>query len=138
MLRSCAARRSGDGSACRRGPELSAALLRGPEELRRRILNRLVKDVTYLKEDRNIEITLVLPHPDVPLRLAAPDDLAAPGGPESASRIDSARGGTRTHMVPKDRQGLSLSRLPDDFATRAASQDSHLAHLSVEIVTLSM
>jgi len=37
--------------------------------------------VTYLKEDRNIEVTLVLPHPDVPLRLAAPDDLAAPEGP---------------------------------------------------------
>ena len=35
-----------------------------------------------LKEDRNIEVTLVLPHPDVPLRLAAPDDLSAPGGPE--------------------------------------------------------
>jgi lactoylglutathione lyase len=64
------------------GPELSAALLSGPEELRRRILSRLVKEVTYLKEDRNIEVTLVLPHPDVPLRLAAPDDLSAPGGPE--------------------------------------------------------
>ena len=64
------------------GPELSAALLSGPEELRRRILSRLVKEVTYLKEDRNIEVTLVLPHPDVPLRLVAPDDLSAPGGPE--------------------------------------------------------
>jgi hypothetical protein len=64
------------------GPELSAALLSGPEELRRRILSRLVKEVTYLKEDRNIEVTLVLPHPDVPLRLAAPGDLSAPGGPE--------------------------------------------------------
>lgn len=70
------------------GPELSAALLSGPEELRRRILSRLVKEVTYLKEDRNIEkedrnieVTLVLPNPDVPLRLAAPDDLAAPEGP---------------------------------------------------------
>ncbi len=63
------------------GPELSAALLKGPEELRRRILSRLVKEVTYLKEDRNIEVTLVLPLPDVPLRLAAPDDLAAPEGP---------------------------------------------------------
>jgi hypothetical protein len=46
------------------GPELSAALLSGPEELRRRILSRLVKEVTYLMEDRNIEVTLVLPHPD--------------------------------------------------------------------------
>ena len=35
-------------------PELSAALLSGPGELRRRILSRLVKEVTYLKEDRNI------------------------------------------------------------------------------------
>jgi hypothetical protein len=34
------------------------------------------------KEDRNIEVTVVLPHQDVPLRLAAPDDLSAPGGPE--------------------------------------------------------
>jgi DNA invertase Pin-like site-specific DNA recombinase len=64
------------------GPELSAALLSGPEELRRRILSRLVKEVRYLKEDRNIEVMLVLPHPDVPLRLAAPDDLSAPGRPE--------------------------------------------------------
>jgi len=30
------------------GPELSAALLSGPDELRRRILSRLVKEVTYL------------------------------------------------------------------------------------------
>jgi len=42
----------------------------------------LVEEVTYLKEDRNIEVTLVLPHPDVPLRLAARDDHSAPGGPE--------------------------------------------------------
>jgi hypothetical protein len=27
--------------------------------------------VTYRKEDQNIEIALVLPHPDVPLKLAA-------------------------------------------------------------------
>ena len=59
------------------GPELTAALLAGPDELRRRIFQRLVKQVTYRKEDRNIEIALVLPHPDVPLRLAAPDDLTA-------------------------------------------------------------
>jgi hypothetical protein len=78
------------------GPELSAALLSGPEQLRRRILSRLVKEVTYLKEDRNIEVTLILPHPDVPLRVAAPDDLSAPGGPRSASQKDSARGGIRT------------------------------------------
>src|SRR5918995_1534789 len=65
-----------------RAPELGSALLSGPEELRRRILSRLVKEVTYLKEDRNIEVALVLPHPNVPLRLAAPDDLSAPGGPE--------------------------------------------------------
>jgi hypothetical protein len=63
-----------------RGPELTAALLSGPDELRRRILTRLVKQVTYLKESQNIEVVLVLPHPDVPLRLAAPDDLAAPSG----------------------------------------------------------
>jgi hypothetical protein len=73
-------------------PEPSAALLSGPEELRRRILSRLVKEVTYLKEDRSIEVTPVLPHPDVPLRLAAPGDLSAPEGPRSASQIDSARG----------------------------------------------
>jgi hypothetical protein len=42
----------------------------------------LVKEVTNLKEDRNIEVTLVLPHPDVPLRVAAPDDPFAPGRPE--------------------------------------------------------
>jgi hypothetical protein len=42
----------------------------------------LVKEVKYLRENRNIEVTLVLPHPDVPLRLAAPDNLYAPGGPE--------------------------------------------------------
>lgn len=42
------------------------------------ILTRLVKRLTYLKESRDIEVVLVLPHPDVPLRLAAPDDLAAP------------------------------------------------------------
>jgi site-specific DNA recombinase len=58
--------------------ELSAALLSGPDELRRRIFQRLVKSVTYRKEDRNIEIALVLPHPDMPLKLAAPDDLTAP------------------------------------------------------------
>jgi len=74
------------------GPELSAALLSGPEELRRRILSRLVKEVTYLKEDRNIEVTLVLPHPDVPLRLAAPGDLSAPGGPEERVPDSRARG----------------------------------------------
>ena len=60
------------------GPEFSAALLSGPDQLRRRIFHRLVKGVTYLKEDRNIEIALVLPHPDLPLKLAAPDDLPAP------------------------------------------------------------
>jgi hypothetical protein len=64
------------------GPELSAALLSGPDELRRRILTRLVKSVTYLKEDRNIEVVLVLLHPDVPLKLVAPDDLRAPRAPE--------------------------------------------------------
>jgi hypothetical protein len=48
------------------GPELSAALLSGPDELRPRILSRLVKEVTFLKDDRNIEVTLVLPRPDVP------------------------------------------------------------------------
>jgi site-specific DNA recombinase len=60
------------------GPELSAALLTGPDELRRSIFLRLVKRVTYRKGDRNIEIALVLPHPDVPLKLAAPDDLVGP------------------------------------------------------------
>jgi hypothetical protein len=64
------------------GPELTAALLSGPDELRRRILTRLVKSVTYLKENRNIEVVLVLPHPGVPLSLAAPDDLAPPSAPE--------------------------------------------------------
>ncbi len=59
---------------------LSAALLTGPDELRRRIFQRLVKGVTYRKEDRNIEIALVLPHPDVPLKLAAPDGLGGSGG----------------------------------------------------------
>jgi hypothetical protein len=43
------------------GPEISAALLSGPEELRRRIPSRLVKDMTYLKEDRNIEGTWSCP-----------------------------------------------------------------------------
>jgi hypothetical protein len=38
--------------------------------------------VTYLKETQDIEVILVLPHPDVPLKLAAPDDLAAPKTPE--------------------------------------------------------
>lgn len=65
------------------------------DELRRRILHR----PTYLNEDRNIEIALVLPHPDVPLQLAAPDDLAAPGSPMEASSIGSARGGTRTETT---------------------------------------
>ena len=37
-----------------------------------------MKSVTYLKEDRNIEVVLVLPHPNVPLRLVAPDNLSAP------------------------------------------------------------
>ncbi len=60
------------------GPELSAALLTGPDELRRRIFQRLVNRVTYRKEDRNIEIALVLPHPDVPLKLEAPDDMDGP------------------------------------------------------------
>src|SRR5205823_9336107 len=64
------------------GPELSAALLSGPDELRRRIPTRLVKSVTYHKEDRNIEVVLVLPHPDVPLKLVAPDALRAPRTPE--------------------------------------------------------
>ena len=64
------------------GPELTAALLSGPDELRRRILTRLVKSVTYLRETQNLEVVLILPHPDVPLRLAAPDDLAAPRAPE--------------------------------------------------------
>ena len=64
------------------GPELSAALLSGPDDLRRRILTRLVKSVTYLRENRNIEVVLVLPHPDVPLRLVAPDDLSAQRAPD--------------------------------------------------------
>ncbi len=64
------------------GPELSAALFNGPDELRRRILTRLVKSVTYLKENRDIEVVLVLPHPDVPLRLAAPGDFAPSMAPE--------------------------------------------------------
>ncbi|HYT78276.1 MAG TPA: recombinase family protein [Actinomycetota bacterium] len=68
------------------GPELSAALLSGPDELRRRILTRLVKSVTYLKENRDIEVVLVMPHPDVPLKLVAPDDLAAPIAPEERVR----------------------------------------------------
>lgn len=76
------------------GPELSAALLSGPVELRRRILSRLVTELTYLKEDRNIEVTLVLPYPDVPLRLAAPDDLSAPRGPEE--RVPDSQ----SHTVP--------------------------------------
>jgi hypothetical protein len=36
----------------------------------------LVKEVTYLKEDRYIEVSLVLPHPDVPLRLMIQRRLA--------------------------------------------------------------
>jgi hypothetical protein len=84
------------------GPELRAALLSGPEELRRWILSRLVKEVTYLKEDRNIEVTLVLPHPDVPLRLAAPGDLSAPGGPEERVAEKTVPGAgsclSRTHL----------------------------------------
>ncbi len=67
------------------GPELSAVLLSGPDDIRRRILTRLVKSVTYLKENRNIEVVLVLPHPDVPLRLAAPD-VSAPGAPQGRVR----------------------------------------------------
>jgi len=49
---------------------------------RRRIISRLVKSVTYLKENRTIEVVLVLSHPDVPLRLTAPDDLAPSMVPE--------------------------------------------------------
>jgi hypothetical protein len=64
------------------GPELSTALLSGPDELRRRILTRLVKSVTYLKETPGHRGGPVLPHPDVPLRLAASDDLAVPRAPE--------------------------------------------------------
>jgi hypothetical protein len=93
-------------------PELSAALLSGPEELRRRILRRLVKEVTYLKEDRNIEVTLVLPHPDVPLGLAAPDDFSAPGGPEERVADRRARGGIRTHTSLSGPALLRRIRLP--------------------------
>jgi len=66
------------------GPELSAALS-GPDELRRRILTRLVKSVTYLEENRNIELVPVLPHPDVPLRLTAPETCRLQGLPRDAS-----------------------------------------------------
>lgn len=38
-----------------------------------------MKRVSYRKEDRKVEIALVLPHPDLPLQLAVPDGL--PGGP---------------------------------------------------------
>jgi hypothetical protein len=45
----------------------------------------LVKEVTYLKDDRNIEVTLVLPHPDVPFRLAAGMTWPRPKDSASAS-----------------------------------------------------
>jgi len=42
----------------------------------------LRRGTQYLKENHDIEVGLVLPNPDVPLRIAAPDDLAAPMAPE--------------------------------------------------------
>ena len=42
-----------------------------------------MKSVMYLREDRNIEVVLVLPHPNVPLRLVAPDNLSAPKAAEA-------------------------------------------------------
>jgi hypothetical protein len=84
------------------GPELSAALLSGPDELRRRIFQRLVKTVTYGKEDRNIEIALVLPHPDVPLKLAAPDDLGGQGDSEERVLDRQCPGWESNPHAPKD------------------------------------
>jgi hypothetical protein len=62
----------------------------------------LVKEVTYLKDDRNIEVTLVLPHPDVPFRLAAGDDLAAPEGFGERALDRQCPGWDSNPHVPKD------------------------------------
>jgi hypothetical protein len=49
------------------------------------MLTRLVKSVTYLMENQEIEVVLVLPHPDVPPKLAGPVDLARRSLPNDAS-----------------------------------------------------
>jgi hypothetical protein len=84
------------------GPELSAALLTGPDELRRRIFQRLVRSVTYRKEEWSVEIALVLPHPDMPLKLAAPDDLGGPEAPEQGVLDRQCPGWDSNPHVPKD------------------------------------
>jgi site-specific DNA recombinase len=95
------------------GPELSAALLSGPDELRRRILTRLVKRVTYLKESRDIEVVLVLPHPDLPLRLAATDDLATPIPSEGRVRDRQCPGWDSNPHAPEG--AMAFKATPSTF-----------------------
>jgi hypothetical protein len=54
--------------------------------------------VTYRKEDRKVEVALVLPHPDVPLKLAAPDDLTAPI-PSDGRVLDRQCPGPDAHRI---------------------------------------
>jgi len=61
--------------------------------------------VTYLKENRNVEVVLVLPHPDMPLRLASPDDLAAPKAPEGRV-LDRQCPGPDADRIHTGRYGL--------------------------------
>jgi hypothetical protein len=80
--------------------DLRAALRHGDPQDQRKIFTRTIRSVTWLPTEERLELRLILPQPE--------EEAAAAG-----MRVDSvrARGGIRTHMAHRGRQGLSLSRL---------------------------
>lgn len=57
-----------------------------------------MKQVIYRKEDRKIEVALVLPHPDLPLELAVPEDV--PGSPGGDVRDRQCPGPEPVYLLP--------------------------------------
>jgi hypothetical protein len=92
--------------------DLRGALRHGDPQDQRKIFVRTIRSLTWLPEEERLELRLVLPQPE--------EEAGALG-----LRVDSvrARGGSRTHMVPKDRHFLRVPRLAS-CATRAFSEDS--------------